>query len=343
VEIKIGGKPVGDGHRCFIIAEIGSNHNQDLSLALKHIDAAAEAGVDAVKFQTFKAENHYSKRMPEVSYLDGTNIYQLIQSIELNRDWQAGLKDHCEQRGVTFMSSPCDPEAVDQLAALGMEAFKVASFDLPDLELVELVAQTGKPAVLSTGMADWMDIQRAVDTCRKAGNNQIVLLQCTSLYPAPPELTNLRSIRVMREAFGVLAGYSDHTIGDHVSVASVAAGACIIEKHFTLDRALPGPDHSFAIEPQELKDMVKRVRDVDAALGDGVKNGPRALEQEMFEKCRRSIHAAKAIKAGEIITRDKLVAKRPGLGVPPFMIDQLLGRPAKVDIEADEWVTWNHV
>lgn len=341
--VDIGGREVGDARPCFVIAEIGSNHNQDFGLAVEHIDQAAEAGVDAVKFQTFKASSHYSRKVPNVSYLGETPIYDLIESVELDRSWQGPLKEHCDRRGVVFLSSPCDPEAVAELAEIDMAANKIASFDLPDLDLVRLVAETGKPVLLSTGMADWMDVQRAVDACREVGNNQIVLLQCTSLYPAPAHLSNLRAIATMRQTFGALTGYSDHTLGDHLAVASVAVGACMIEKHFTLDRTLSGPDHSFAVEPDELKDLVARVRDIEAGLGDGAKNGPRPEEQEMADKCRRSLHASSDIPVGTTITRDMLTAKRPGLGIPPHLIDQVVGRPAKVTIEADQWVTWEHV
>lgn len=343
MELEIAGRPVGDGHPNFIIAEIGSNHNQDFAQALRLIEAAAEAGVDAVKFQTFKAANHYSRKVPNVEYLSGQDIYALIESVELNRDWQGPLKAHAEKCGVVFLSSPCDPEAIAQLAALGMAANKVASFDMTDLNLVRLCAETGKPVILSTGMADWMEIQRAVDTCRAVGNDQIILLQCTSLYPAPARISNLAAMRSMRNAFGVLTGYSDHTMGDHIPLASVAMGGCMIEKHFTLDRSLPGPDHPFAMEPDELKAMVARVREVEAAIGDGAKAGPRPEEADMFEKCRRSLHASRDIHPGEVITAEMLVAKRPGMGIPPHMLDQLVGRTARAFVEADSWITWSQV
>lgn len=343
MQIEIDGRAIGDGQPNFIIAEIGSNHNGDFALALRLIDAAAEAGADAVKFQTFKASSHYSRNTPDVNYLKGASIYELIASIEIDRNWHAPLKDHAEQKGVVFLSSPCDPEAIAELSSLGMAANKVASFDITDLDLVRLCAETGKPVILSTGMADWMEIQRAVETCRQAGNSDIVLLQCTSLYPAPSELSNLAAMRVMRDAFGVLTGYSDHTMGEHIPIASVALGGCMIEKHFTLDRSMPGPDHRFAMEPDEFAAMVRHVREVEKAIGDGAKAGPRPEEADMYEKCRRSLHAARAIQPGEVISREMLTAKRPGLGIPPHMIAQVVGRRAKARIEADEWVTWQHI
>lgn len=341
--LHIGERLVGAGAPCFLIAEIGSNHNQDLDQAYRLIDAAVAAGVDAVKFQSFRAADHYSKRTPKFGYLGGLDTYKLIESLELERSWHQPLKAYTESAGLVFLSSPCDRDAVAELAELGMCAFKVASFDLPDLQLIRQIAETGKPLILSTGMADWMDIQRALDEARKAGNEQLALLQCTSLYPAPVALSNLRAIDVMREAFSVVTGYSDHTEGDHVCIAAVARGAAIIEKHFTLDRSMPGPDHQFAIEPRELTAMVRRIRDVEAALGDGAKAGPRAEEMEMFEKGRRSLHAACSISQGEVISTSMLAIKRPGYGIPPYLVDKVIGRVALRNIEADEWITWGMI
>jgi sialic acid synthase SpsE len=337
------GRWIGDSQPCFVIAEIGSNHNHDFDLAKKMIDAAAEAGVDAVKFQTFRAHSHYSKRAPGFSYLNNCNTFDLIKSLEIDRSWHAPLKEYAENRNLAFLSSPCDIEAIDELNQLGSPAFKVASFDLSDLALIRHMARTGHPIILSTGMADWMDIQRAVDACKQEGNDKIVLLQCTSLYPAPACLSNLRAMNVMRDAFGVLVGYSDHTEGDHICLASVAMGACMIEKHFTLDRTLPGPDHPFAIEPASLERMVQRLREVEVAMGDGAKAGPRPEEREMFEKGRRSIHARIRIPRGEKITSDKLITKRPGLGIAPHLANVIIGRVARIDIEEDQWITWEMI
>jgi sialic acid synthase SpsE len=342
-ELRIGRQAVGDGHPCFVIAEIGSNHNHDFDLARRMIDAAAAAGVDAVKFQTFRAAQHYSRKTPGFAYLQNTDTFNLIRSLELDRSWHAPLKAHAESAGVEFLSSPCDPEAVRELDLLGMSAFKVASFDLPDTALIRQMAGSGRPVILSTGMADWMDIQRGVDACAQAGNRQVVLLQCTSLYPAPAGLSNLRAMQAMRSAFDCVVGYSDHTEGDHVSLAAVALGAAVIEKHFTLDRGLPGPDHSFAIEPDELGRMMRRLREIEAALGDGAKAGPRQEEMEMFEKGRRSIHAAVDIAAGTRIEDAMLTVKRPGLGISPALRTQVVGRTARRDIEADQWIAWDMI
>jgi sialic acid synthase SpsE len=340
-EVSIGKRRVGDGHPCYVIAEIGSNHNQNFSLACKLIDAAADAGVDAVKFQTFRAVDHYSKKSPGFGYLDDRNTHELIRTLELDRSWQERLQLHAGSRNIAFFSSPCDSDAISGLAKLNVPAYKVASFDLSDDVLISEIAAVGKPLILSTGMATWEDIQFAIDASKKVGNDKIVLLQCTSLYPAPTHLSNLRAMAAMRGAFGTLVGYSDHTMGGHIVLAAVAMGACVIEKHLTLDRSLPGPDHLFAIEPQELIELMKQVRDIESAVGDGMKNGPRHEELEMAEKGRRSLHALQPIKEGERITAEKLVAKRPGLGVPPAMRDYVIGRIARQDIDADDWITWD--
>ena len=341
IVINIGRRRIGDGQPCFVIAEIGSNHNQKLELAYEHIDAAADAGADAVKFQTFRASQHYSRYTPGFSYLNNQDTYGLIEALELNREWHVLLKQRAEARGVEFFSSPCDPQAVDELASLGVCAYKVASFDLPDAELISRMARNGKPVILSTGMADVEDIRIGVEACHAVGNDQIVLLQCTSLYPAPVGLSNLAAMHAMRERFGVLTGYSDHTMGDHIPLAAAALGACMLEKHFTLNRKLPGPDHSFGMEPAELKEAIRKLRDIESSVGDGTKSGPRAEEAEMYQKGRRSLHAARDIRAGETIASADLVVKRPGLGLSPRERGKVIGRAARADIRADQWITWD--
>ena len=340
-ELVIGERRVGDGHPCFIVAEIGSNHNKDFDQARRLIDRAADAGVDAVKFQTFRAAQHYSRRSPGFTHLKGQDTFALIESLELDRAWHAPLKQHANGRGVEFFSSPCDADALSELDALGVPVHKLASFDLTDIGFISTLARTGKPIVLSTGMASWMDIQLALDAMSAESNDRVILLQCTSLYPAPAALANLRAMQSMQVAFGTLVGYSDHTMGDQVALASVALGACFIEKHFTLDRSLSGPDHAFAMEPTELTAMVQRIRDVESALGDGRKAGPRPEEMEMAVKGRRSLHARHDIPAGTVIADDMLVVKRPGLGVSPSLRSQVVGRKAARVIEHDEWITWD--
>lgn len=343
--IDIEGRKVGVGQPTYIVAEAASNHDGDFGKARALVEAAAEAGADAVKFQAFRAAEHYSRHTPNFTYLDKQghrqSTYELIRSLEINREWHGPLMEHARACGITFFSSPCDVDAIQQLAELNVAAFKLASFDLPDIHLIRQMARFGRPLILSTGMADYTDIAEALRAARAEGNRQVVLLQCTSLYPAPVGLSNLAAIVIMRQAFGVPVGYSDHTLGDHVSVAAVALGACMIEKHFTLDRSLPGPDHAFALEPNELKEMVKRIRDVEAAIGDGVKDGPREEEKEMYEKGRRSLHSRRQIRAGEVIGKGDLCIKRPGYGLSPRLAEAVAGMVARRDIPEDHWIQWD--
>jgi N,N'-diacetyllegionaminate synthase len=343
LKVRVGERWVGDGEPCYVVAEAGANHNRDLAMGKELIDVAAEAGVDAVKFQTYSAETLYSKKTPKFSYLEeqtSKDTWQLIKDIELPREWQAELQAWAHKRGIVFFSTPFDYRAVDELDALGVPAYKIASFEIVDLPLIGYTAAKGRPMILSTGLATYEDIHDAVETCRRAGNRDVVLLQCASLYPAPPARINLRAMETMRRAFGVPVGLSDHTLGIHVAGAAVAMGACMVEKHFTLSRTLPGPDHPFAIEPAELKAMVKQIRDIEAALGDGRKVGPAPEEEEMHQKARRSLIAARAIPKGTRIERDMIAVKRPGFGIRPKLIDLVVGRVSKADIEEDTVLTW---
>ncbi len=344
--LRIGNRWVGEGEPTYIIAELGANHNRDLAMARDLIAAAAEAGADAVKFQTYSAETLYSRKTPRFTYLKGgseLDTWQLIKDIELPREWQAELAKDSAARGVTFFSTPFDARAIEELAALDVPAFKIASFELVDLGLIALAAAHGRPMILSTGMATYGDILDALQACWGAGNGEVILLQCTSLYPAPARLANLRAIPEMARAFGLPVGLSDHTLGTHVALAAVALGASVLERHFTLDRRLPGPDHAFALEPAELKALVAAVRDVESALGDGRKLGPAAEEAEMFRQARRSLVAARDIPQGTTIRPEMVVAKRPGFGVPPKFLDVIVGRPARRDIAEDDVITWDMV
>jgi sialic acid synthase SpsE len=342
--IVIGDAVVGDGRACYVIAEAGANHNRDFDVARRLIDVAADSGADAVKFQTYSGRTLYSTKTPRFDYLGDLGAkpaHELLDDIALPRDWQAPLAEHCRDRGVEFLSSPFDRQAIDELDALDVAALKIASFELVDLGLLRHAAATGRPLILSTGMASLAEIDEALVAARAAGASQIALLQCASLYPSPPSIMNLRTIPAMHAAFGLPVGLSDHTAGIHVAPAAVALGAAIIEKHFTLDRTMTGPDHPFAIEPHELKELVAHVRDVEVALGDGLKRGPSAAEaEEMYSKARRSIVAARAIPAGTVVTADMLTVKRPGFGIAPKFIDAVVGRVAKVDIDDDDIVMW---
>ena len=343
--ISIGPRLVGEGHPCYVIAEAGSNHNRDLDTARRLVDAAVEAGADAVKFQTYSGANLYSTKAPRFDYLGplaDKAPHELLEEISLPRDWQPLLAEHCRQRGIEFLSSPFDREAVDELDALDVAALKVASFELVDLPFIRYIASKRRPVILSTGMATLGEVEDALEAVREGGSPDVVVLQCASVYPAPPGVMNLRAIPTMKAAFGIPVGLSDHTLGIHVPVAAVALGADVIEKHFTLDRSQSGPDHPFAIEPDELRDMVAQVRDVEAALGDGHKRGPSAEEAvEMYTKARRSVVAAVPIPAGTRVRREMLTVKRPGHGIKPKLIDALVGRVATRDIDFDEVVTWD--
>jgi N,N'-diacetyllegionaminate synthase len=342
--INLADRWVGDGAPCFVVAEAGANHNRDLALGKELIDVAAEAGADAVKFQTYSAETLYSKKTPRFSYLEkqtSKDTWQLIKEIELPREWQAELQAWARKRGILFFSTPFDYRAVDELDALAVPAYKIASFEVVDLPLIRYAAARHRPMIISTGLATYEDIHDAVETCRNAGNDDIVLLQCASLYPAPPARINLRAMETLRRAFGVPVGLSDHTLGIHVAGAAVALGACVLEKHFTLSRTLPGPDHPFAIEPPELKEMVRQIREIEAALGDGMKLGPAPEELEMHQKARRSLVAARDIPKGSHISRDMIAIKRPGFGIKPKLLDLVVGRVASVDIEEDAVLTWD--
>ena len=344
-EMEIGARPVGGVAPAYVIAEAGANHNRDLGIARELIDVAADAGADAVKFQTYRGASLYSSRTPHFSYLkDPRSPQELLEAISLPRDWQPLLAEHARERGVAFMSTPFDHEAVDQLAALGVPAIKIASFELVDLPLIEKAASTGVPVILSCGMATYGEIEDALGAVSSAGNDQVALLRCASLYPAPAEIMNLRAMGTMRSAFGVPVGLSDHSEGTSVAMGAAALGMELLEKHFTLDRSMEGPDHPFALEPGELKDLVAGVRQVEAALGDGRLRGPSPAEAgEMYTLARRSLIAACEIPTGTVITREMLTVKRPGWGILPKHLDVVVGRTARVDIPFDEIVTWEMV
>jgi len=344
MSVKIGRRDVGTGNPCYVIAEAGANHDRDLDVARRLIDVAAEAGADAVKFQTYSGRTLYSAKTPRFDYLGELGAkpaHELLDDVALPREWQPILAEHCHDAGIEFLSSPFDRQAVDELDALDVAAYKIASFELVDIPLIEYTASKGRPLILSTGMASLGEIEDAIAAARGAGAPDICLLQCASLYPSPAHIMNLRAIPTMAAAFDVPVGLSDHTLGIHVATAAIALGAQLLEKHFTLDRNRSGPDHPFAIEPGELEDLVAHVRDVEAALGDGVKRGPSDEERvEMYGKARRSVVAAAAIPAGTRITREMLTIKRPGHGIAPKLIDALVGRVAAVDIDDDDVVTW---
>lgn len=336
--IQVANKLIGPGQPVFVIAEAGVNHNGDLKLARALIDVAVEAGADAVKFQTFQAEHLVTPEAPKAEYQrrttgDSESQFEMLQRLELSADAQRELQSYCHERGIIFLSTPFDEEAVDLLDKLGVPAFKISSGDLTNSPLLEHVASKGKPVILSTGMSELSELIEAVSVLNIAGCENPVLLHCVSNYPAEPAEVNLRAMQTMRSAFDVPVGFSDHTKGIDVALAAVALGACVIEKHFTLDRTLPGPDHRASLEPAELRELVRSIRRVETALGSGRKV-PTASEIETAKVARRSLVAARDIPAGATLERDMVVMRRPGTGLSPAMLNTLLDRRAVCEIAA---------
>lgn len=342
---EIAGTPIGGDAPCYVIAEAGANHNGDMGIARELIDVAAEAGADAVKFQVYSGKALYSTKTPRFEYLKGVSdkeTHELLEDAALPREWIPDLAAHCADRGVAFFATPFDVAAVGQLAAVGVPAMKIASFELVDLGLIRSAAGAGVPLILSTGMATYGEIEEALEAAADGGAEHVALLRCASLYPSPPEIMNLRAMDTMRRAFGLPVGLSDHTTGIAIPTGAAALGMDILEKHFTLSRKMEGPDHPFAIEPDELRALVRGVRDVETALGTGRLSGPSAQEaEEMYRLARRSIVAATDIAAGTILTLEHLTVKRPGFGIKPRDIDAVVGRTARIDIERDEILLWD--
>ena len=336
--IQVANKLIGPGQPVFVIAEAGVNHNGDLKLARALIDVAVEAGADAVKFQTFRADRLATPNAPKAEYQlqttgDAESQFEMLRRLELSADAHRELQAYCHERGIIFLSTPFDEEAVDLLDELGVPAFKISSGDLTNSPLLEHVAGKGKPVILSTGMSELSELIEAVSVLNTAGCENPVLLHCVSNYPADPAEVNLRAMQTMRSAFDVPVGFSDHTEGIDVALAAVALGACVIEKHFTLDRASPGPDHRASLEPAGLRELVRSIRRVETALGSGRKV-PTASELETAKVARRSLVAAHDIPAGATLKRDMVMMRRPGTGMSPAMLDTLLDRQATRDIAA---------
>lgn len=342
---EIHGRAVGPGSPCYIIAEAGANHNRDLGIARELIDVAADAGADAVKFQTYTGADLYSSKTPRFSYIkDDRPPRELINAIALPREWQEELMSHATSHGIHFFSTPFDHDAVDSLAKLGVGVLKIASFELVALQLISKAASVGVPLILSTGMATYGEVEDALGAVAETGNRSVALLRCASLYPAPAQIMNLRAMATMRQAFGVPVGLSDHTAGVAMAAAAAALEANVYEKHFTLSRSMEGPDHSFALEPDELRAAVTAIRDVESGLGNGRLEGPSEAESvEMYTLGRRSIVAAADIPAGTLITAEMLVTKRPGYGVAPKHLKLVIGRRATVDIEYDDVIMWGMI
>jgi N-acetylneuraminate synthase len=324
--------------KTFVIAEAGVNHNGSLDRAKRLIDVAARSGCDAVKFQIFNARQLVADDTPKVDYqVSQSDIsetqYDMLRRLELSYDAHRELKKYCEDTGILYISTPFDKEGVDFLNDLGVCCFKIGSGDITNFGLLKNIASKGKPVILSTGMAFLSEIDEAVRLLRRSGCEQFVLLHCVSEYPASEEHVNLRAMTSMRAAFDVPIGYSDHTLGIEVSLAAVALGACVIEKHFTLDRNLPGPDHKASLEPDELSLLVKGIRRVELALGTSYKS-PSDKEAEIAVNVRRSIVAACDMSAGCSLTEECLDAKRLGMGLPANLGPHLVGRKLRVSVKA---------
>ncbi|WP_287621501.1 N-acetylneuraminate synthase [Parabacteroides sp.] len=328
-----------------IIAEVGVNHNGSLELAKQLIDAAADTGVDYVKFQTFKAENLVTKSAKQAEYQkknigDGNNSqYQMLKNLELSQADHEILIEYCKQKGVRFFSTAFDLESIDYLESLNIPLLKIPSGEITNYPYLRKIALQGKPVVLSTGMCDVTDIKNALDVLIKFGltKGQITILHCNTEYPTPFEDVNLRAMLTIKEEFGVKVGYSDHTRGIEVPIAAVALGAEVIEKHFTLDRNLPGPDHKASLEPNELKTMIRAIRNIELAMGDGEKKVT-VSEGKNIAIARKSIVAACPIKKGEILSEENLTAKRPGTGISPMRWNEIVGTIAIRDYNEDELI-----
>ena len=342
-KIRIGDRLIGECEPCFIIAEAGVNHNGDIGLAKKLIDVAKTAGADAVKFQTFKADNVATKYAKMAEYQKKNigkeeNQLAMIKKLELSYAHFAELKKYCNKKDIIFLSTPHSSDAIDFIEPI-VPAYKVGSGDLTNLSSLKNKAKKRKPIILSTGMSTLGEVEEALKIIRDEGVEDIILLHCVSNYPAKIEDINLRAMETLKQAFKLPVGFSDHTLGITVPIAAVALGACIIEKHFTLDRNLPGPDHKASLEPNELKEMVKTIRNIEKALGDGIKK-PTEDEEEIKKVARKSIVAKVDILRGTIITENMLGIKRPGTGIEPKHWDDIVGKKTKVNIIKDKIITW---
>lgn len=328
--------------RVYVIAEAGVNHNGSLDLARKLVDVAVASGADAIKFQTFRADRLVSRRAPKADYQKLTTAadetqYAMIKKLELDEQAHRELIGYCKDRKIAFLSTPFDHESVDMLHRFGMAIFKIPSGEITNLPYLRHIGRLGKEVILSTGMADLGDIEDALDVLSSAGTpkDKITVLHATTEYPCPMGEVNLRAMLTIRAAFGVRVGYSDHTLGIEVPIAAAALGAQVIEKHFTLDRGMDGPDHKASLEPDELRAMVSGIRRVSEALGDGIKK-PAASEIKNIPIARKSIVAATHIRAGELFSEANLTVKRPGTGVSPMLWDETIGQVAHKDYEEDD-------
>ncbi|MBL0045090.1 MAG: N-acetylneuraminate synthase [Flavobacteriales bacterium] len=331
----------------YIIAEAGVNHNGSVDMAFNLVDQAKHAGADCVKFQTFRAEKIVTAASPKANYqLEVTDKsesqFDMLKKLELDRDAFARIKAHCEKVGIHFMSTPYNPEDAELLNGLDVDAFKIASGQLVELPFLKQVALYGKRMIVSTGMADMAEVKEAVEAIRSTGNQDLVVLQCNTDYPSRVEDVNIRAMLTMRDELKVRVGYSDHVPNNHACFAAVALGAEMIEKHFTLDNNLPGPDHSSSLEPEAFRQLVVGIRDIEKCLGDGIKR-PSEREKMNTFGMRRSMVATRDLSAGTVLKLDDIGFKRPASGIAPKHLDELLGRTLIADVRADQSFTWESV
>jgi N-acetylneuraminate synthase len=335
---------IGAGGRVFIVAEAGVNHNGDPALARRLVDAAAESGADAVKFQTFRVDALLTRAAPKAGYQvettgAGESQRDMLARLELDTAVLAELKERAAKRGLTFFSAPFDEESADVLDRLGVALFKVPSGEITNLPLLRHLASKGRPIILSTGMSSLEEVEQAVAAIRAVGDPPLAVLHCLSAYPAPAAEVNLRAMDALAARCGCPVGFSDHTLGIEIALAAAARGAAIIEKHLTLDKALPGPDHRASLDPAEFAAMVRAIRAVESALGDGTKR-PMPSELDTRRVARKSLVAARPLRAGARLAAGDIVIKRPGTGISPADLDKAIGRPLARDLEADEVIGW---
>jgi N,N'-diacetyllegionaminate synthase len=344
--------------KTFIIAEAGVNHNGDVEIAKKLIDAAKEAGADAVKFQTFVAKKLVTMDTPKARYQRGNSDisgtqFEMLEKLQLSPSDMKKLFDYSREKNITFMSTPFDEESADLLDALGVDIFKIGSGELTNRQLIQHIAEKRKTIILSTGMSYLGEIEKAIQWIRERSSLKmikkssheelskypLVLLHCVSSYPCPYEEVNLKAIETLRMAFGIPVGYSDHTLGTEASIAAVALGAAVIEKHMTLDRNMEGPDHKASLEPIAFAGLVKNIRNVESSMGDGIKK-PAECEKDIMRVARRSLVAKRKISKNRVITADDIDIKRPGTGIQAEFKDIIVGMKAKTDIDADSLIQW---
>lgn len=345
MEIQIGNYKIGESNKVFIIAELSANHGQNFEVAMKSIKAIKECGADAVKLQTYTADTltidsdkDYFK-IQQGTIWDGTTLYQLYKQAYTPWEWQPKLKEYAEELGLICFSSPFDKSAVDFLEKMNVPAYKIASFEIVDISLIEYAASKGKPVIISTGIAAEEEIAEAVNACKRFGNDKIALLKCTSEYPAPIEEANLKTIPLLQEKFKTVVGLSDHTFSTTVPIAAAAIGARIIEKHFILDKKLGGPDAAFSLEPAEFKKMVDEIRLVEKALGEAkIELNDKVKRSRTFA---RSLFVVRDIKTGEIFTEENVRSIRPSFGLPPKYLKEILGKKAATNIDKGTPLTWS--